>query len=241
MDDGRDRIFDFRMLVPAILCAAAFCPAQAQIAGRTVSVPRGALCVTEGEIGAEGGDRLTVESTKMRAYVNTWTGDALEARFTYLGPTAEESALASGAIRRQFGLKLRAGNACNLVYAMWRIEPESKLVISIKRNPGQTQSSECGNRGYTNIKPRHAAPVPPLEPGRAHTLAAAIEGSELRVTADGREVWEGDLGEEAGELRGPVGVRSDNARLALELKAGVPGGIHPDFRLACKSGPGTSD
>ena len=33
--------------------------------------------------------------------------------------------------------KLRAEDACNLVYVMWRIEPQSRLVVSVKRNPGQ--------------------------------------------------------------------------------------------------------
>ena len=238
---GGDRLCGIKKLISATLCAAALSTAQAQVARRTTAISRASLCVTEGEIGASGGDRLTVETTKMRAYVNTWTADALEARFTYLGPTTQESALGSGAIRRQFGLKLRAQNACNLVYAMWRTEPESKVVVSVKRNPGLSESSECGNRGYINLKPRHAAPVPAPEPGSAHTLGAAIEGSDLHVTVDGREVWEGDLGPNAEALRGPLGIRSDNMRLALELKAGVPAGMHPDFRLACKSGPGVTD
>jgi hypothetical protein len=57
---------------------------------------------------------------------------------------------------------LRAEDACNLVYLMWRIEPESRLVVSVKRNPGQHASAECGNRGYQNVKPRYSAPIPSL-------------------------------------------------------------------------------
>jgi hypothetical protein len=226
-------------IVVLVLLAAA--RTFAQIDGRTLTVPRGSLCVTEGDIGTDGSNRLTVDDTKMRAYVNSWTSDAIEAHFTYLGGTAQESALGSGTIRRQFGLKLRAQNACNLVYAMWRIEPESKVVVSIKKNPGQTTSSECGNRGYQNIKPQRSGPVPVLRPGDAHTLSAELLGSRLRVAVDGTNVWEGDLGPEAEALRGPVGIRSDNVRLAFDLKAGAPAGMHPDFHLACKSGPGVSD
>ena len=48
---------------------------------------------------------------------------------------------------------------------MWRIEPESKLVVSVKSNPGQHTSAECGNRGYRNIKPRRSTPVPVLHSG----------------------------------------------------------------------------
>ncbi len=215
--------------------------ARAQMPAKKIAVSSGNLCVTEGAVVNGAGDRLTVDSPKMRAYVNAWTSQAIEAKFTYLGPTAEESKLGSGEIRRQFGLKLRAQNACNLVYAMWRIEPESKIVVSIKRNPDQTRSSECGNRGYQNIKPQHAAAVPALRPGETHKLTAELDGEELHVFVDSRGVWEGSLGPEAQNLNGPVGIRSDNARLAFDLKAGAMAGMHPDFNIACKSGPEASD
>jgi hypothetical protein len=215
--------------------------ASAQMPAKKIAVSGGNLCVTEGAVTNGAGDRLTVDAPKMRAYVNTWTSQAIEAKFTYVGPTAEETKLGSGEIRRQFGLKLRAQNACNLVYAMWRIEPESKIVVSIKRNPDQTKSSECGNRGYQNIKPQQAAAVPALRPGDAHTLGAELEGNALHVFVDNRVVWEGNLGPEADGFNGPVGIRSDNVRLAFDLKAGATAGMHPDFRLDCKSGPDASD
>jgi hypothetical protein len=177
----------------------------------------------------------------MRAYVNAWTSQTIEAHFTYLGPTAEESRLASGESRRQFGLKLRAQNACNLVYAMWRMEPESKVVVSIKKNPDQVKSSECGNHGYQNIKPRHSTPVPLLRPNDSHTFGAQLNGDELRVFVDDTAVWEGNLGPDARDLKGPVGIRSDNARLAFDLTAGAYVGAHPNYLLACKSGPDASD
>jgi hypothetical protein len=101
----------------------------------------------------------------MRAYVVAATTQVAEARLTYLGPTSADVPLGSGEMRRRFGLKLRAQNACNLVYAMWSIEPESKLVVSIKSNPGMKTSAQCGNRGYRNIKPKRSAPVPRLKPG----------------------------------------------------------------------------
>jgi hypothetical protein len=94
-------------------------------------------------------------------------------------------------MRRQFGLKLRAQDACNLVYAMWRIEPESKLVVSVKSNPGENSSAQCGNRGYQNIKPRRSSPVPTLEPGATHTLHAVMNGAEMQVFADNSLVWDG--------------------------------------------------
>jgi hypothetical protein len=215
--------------------------ACSQTRGKMLDVGRNALCVTEGEIENAPEDRMAVRVPKMRAYVNEWTSQAIEARFTYLGPTAQVSRLGSGAARTQFGLKLEAANACNLIYAMWRIEPENKIAVSVKRNQGQDKSSECGNRGYENIKPRHSAAVPLLREGETHTLAAELRGDGLRVSVDGKDVWEGELGADAGGLKGPVGIRSDNARLAFDLKAGAPGSVHPDSARACRTGAENSD
>jgi hypothetical protein len=189
---------------------------------RLAPVARANLCITEGTLETLAGQRLAVDVPKMRAYVNAYTQPMAEARFTYLGSTGNEAPLASGEMRRQFGLKLRAQDACNLVYAMWRIEPESKLVVSVKTNPGEHTSAECSNRGYQNIKPRHSSPVPTLNPGETHTLRAQMDGAEMQVFADNALVWEGSLGPEALAFDGPVGIRSDNARLQIDLRSGPP-------------------
>ena len=52
-----------------------------------------------------------------------------------------------------------------------------------------------------------------------HTLVAELSGTEMRVFVDDGLVWEGSVGPEALNLEGPVGVRSDNARLEVELRA----------------------
>jgi hypothetical protein len=222
-------------LIALRLCAASPVPG-----GKLVAVSRGSLCVTEGAVEEAAGGRLSVTVPKMRAYVNAMTGSVVEADFTYLGSTGNEARLGSGELRRQFGLKLRAQDACNLVYAMWRIEPESKLVVSVKSNPGQHTSAECGNRGYRNIKAARSKPVPELRPGMAHSLRAEMNGAEMRVFADNALVWEGAVGTEALAFDGPVGVRSDNARLEIELRAGQAlraGGREP----GCRTGPGESE
>ena len=185
-----------------------------------VPVSKANLCVTEGTIDQQPGQSLSVNVSKMRAYVNAFTQPVAEARFTYLGSTPNESPLASGEMRRQFGLKLRAQDACNLVYAMWRIEPESKLVVSVKTNPGQHTSAQCGNRGYTNIKPERSTPVPVLTPGSTHTLRAQMNGAEMEVFADNSLVWEGSVSTDALSFDGPVGLRSDNARLLIDFATG---------------------
>lgn len=194
------------------------------------------LCVTEGSIAELPDQHLSVSVPKMRAYATVSTSQDVTAHFTYLGATGGEARLGSGELRRQFGLKLHAQDACNLVYAMWRIEPESKLVVSVKSNPGQHTSAECGNRGYTNIKPRRSSPVPLLRPGATHTLRAEMNGQDLRVFVDGNPVWEGAVGREALGFGGPVGMRSDNARLEIELEAGRSGGAQPNYQLACRVG-----
>jgi hypothetical protein len=62
-------------------------------------------------------------------------------------------------------------------------------------------------------------PVEAPQIGTTHRLAAALDGAALRVFIDGRPVWDGELGPEALAVDGPVGIRSDNARLELTLFA----------------------
>lgn len=208
---------------------------------RMFHVRREMLCVTEGTIEEGAGQPLSVSVPKMRAYVNRRTSQTVEAHFTYPGGTGNEAKLGSGELRRQFGFKLRAQDPCNLVYAMWRIEPKSQLVVSVKTNPGQHTSAECTNHGYKNIKPSRNSPVPPLRPGESQALRAEMEGEHLRVWADDTLVWEGSAGPKALRLDGPVGIRSDNARLEIELQAGEFSGLHPDDVHPCKSGPSESE
>ncbi len=219
------------MAVAALLGAAphaefirAAIESRARRGAKLESVGRADLCVTKGTIRELPGKRLSVEVPKMRAVVLGTTSQQIEARFTYLGPTTGSAPLGSGEIRRQFGLKLRAQDGCNVVYAMWRIEPEAKLVVSVKSNPGMRTHAECGTRGYQNIKPARATPVPALKPGDSHVLRAEMEGAALLVEVDGAVVWQGEVGAAALSFDGPVGLRSDNARFEIELAALPPHG-----------------
>jgi len=202
---------------------------------KLMPVSRANLCVTEGAIEESHGERLSVSVSKMRAYLNAFTPQVVEAHFTYLGPTENEARLGSGELRRQFGLKLRSQDACNLVYAMWRIEPESKLVVSVKSNPGQHTSAQCGNRGYMNIRPHRSTPVPALHSGDAHTLRAEMNGGEIKVSVDNSPVWEGSVGTDALGFDGPVGIRSDNARLQIDLRVGQPLKAESGHVVGCRS------
>jgi len=203
---------------------------------RSVEIDRQHLCVTDGEVTDLPDHRLSVASPAMRGYAMFTTQQDVTARFTYLGGTDKESRLGSGQIRRQFGLKLHSQDPCNLVYVMWRIDPESKLVVSVKSNPGQHTSAECHNHGYTNIKPRHSSGVPLLRPDSTHSLRAQMSGEDLRVFADDHLVWEGAVGRSAAALVGPVGIRSDNAKLQIDLRAEGSAGAQSGAQLACRKG-----
>jgi hypothetical protein len=205
------------------------------------AIARSALCVTEGDVSSAGASALAVESPKMRAYINQPSADSAQIHFRYLGPTASQSALGSGATLVQFGLKLRAADACNLIYVMWRIEPTLKLVVSVKSNPGQHSSSQCSNHGYQNIKPRSSVPAPQLAAGQSHTLRARLQADELAAFIDDRLVWQGALGPIASGLTGPAGVRSDNARLEFDLKSDHAPASSSSALAGCRTGPEESE
>ena len=76
---------------------------------------------------------------------------------------------------------------------------------------------------------------------RLHTLVAELSGTEMRVFVDDGLVWEGSVGPEALDLEGPVGVRSDNARLQIELRAAQPRKSQPGEAAGCRSGAADSD
>ncbi|MCI0572207.1 MAG: hypothetical protein L0Y66_15735 [Myxococcaceae bacterium] len=163
--------------------------------GRLVRLDRAALEVTHGAVARSADGRLQVDVAKMRAVSRVKGPPVAELRFTYLGPTAEQAPLASGELRRQVGLKLRAQDGCNVVYVMWRLAPKPGLVVSVKRNPGKRSvRDECGTLGYRNVPPSKTSPVPVVREGATHVLRAEMNGEQLRVQVDGRSVWEGDLG-----------------------------------------------
>jgi hypothetical protein len=210
----------------AILISIALVVMTVGVASGSTSLPhsvsRTDLCVTEGTIDElPASHRFIVDSPKMRAYVNAKPVQSIEARFTYLGASSHDVPLGSGTMRRQFGLKLHAQDACNLLYAMWRIEPESKLVVSIKENPGQHLSAECGNRGYRNIKPQRATPTPKLRPGDVHTLRAEMTPTTMNIYIDETLAWQGPLGSDVLKWDNRVGIRSDNVRVQFDLTAPI--------------------
>ena len=176
------------------------------------------LVVTDGAISVQN-SLLFTNSSGMRAVVGSGPyNHTASVKFTYQGLTPAISKLADGEIRSQFGLKLRARDACNLIYVMWRFNSNT-LVVSVKSNPALTTSAQCGDGGYTNILPE--VTMLPMVKDSDHTLTAALSGNTdyLIVTVDGKVVWQGHLGSVATSVDGPVGVRSDNAQLLFSLTA----------------------
>lgn len=177
------------------------------------------LCATNGAISERSDGHLAIDTPSSRAVLRVPSAQTAEIRFRYLGPSAGSKPLASGEMRRQIGLKLRAQDSCNLVYAMWHIEPDSKIAVSVKHNADKHTHAQCGAKGYTFIKARTGADVPRVTPGQLHTLRAELHGDELTVVADGKTVWNGSLGSVVASINGPVGLRTDNARFAFNYYA----------------------
>ncbi|MBL8606364.1 MAG: hypothetical protein JNL38_03550 [Myxococcales bacterium] len=174
------------------------------------------LAVTRGDVTARADGRVDVHEPTVRAVARGGSGAVAALRFTYLGPTAARAPLSSGEVRTQVGLKLLARDGCNVIYAMWRAGPGGGIHVQAKRNPGRSLSLECGAEGYATLRPEAGAPIPPLEVGD-HELRARIEGGRLRVEADGVVAWEGSVEPFVRGLRGPAGLRSDNARFVADL------------------------
>ena len=171
-------------------------------------VAHDSLCVTMGEV-----SDAAIRQPTVRAFARGAGGDAAQLSFTFGGDADTGRALSNGELRRQLGVKLRAQDSCNVVYVMWRLDPRPKLEVSVKANPGKRTHEECGAEGYTKIKPGHSRPLPELAPGSNHTLRAEIVGDDLAAWVDGVLVWSGRLPDEAREIRGPAGMRSDNVKL----------------------------
>jgi hypothetical protein len=215
----RSRLFFMALGLLSPGCMAA----EVQLAsGPLQRVPFSQLLTTEGAVTQAPQERWRVEVPKLRAVVPSSTSSVAELRFTYLGPTKSQPALASGERRQQVGLKLRALDGCNVAYVMWRLAPKPGLVVSVKSNPKHHTSDDCGNRGYTTVDPRENASVPLIEPGDTHVLRAELDGLSLHVLVDGALVWSGELPSKAVASKGPVGLRTDNGRFELELFTQLP-------------------
>jgi len=219
----------------ALLMLAGFPPGGATGQNTLSPVTRRDLCVTNGVIAETRNGTMSVESASSRAVAFNSDGRSAAIRFRYLGPSANAKPLASGELRRQIGLKLRSLNQCNLLYAMWHIEPDSNISVSTKQNPGQSTHEACGAHGYTTIRPTAATRRPKPGVGEWHELRATLKGSDLTLIADGAIAWRGTLPPTFDSIDGPSGLRTDNARFEFTFFT-PPGSKRPAKGCGPKSG-----
>jgi len=219
----------------ALLMTTGLPPAGALGQSALSPVSRRDLCVTNGVITETKTGSMSIESASSRAVAFSSDGRSAAIRFRYLGPSANSKPLASGELRRQIGLKLRSLNQCNLLYAMWHIEPDSNISVSMKQNPGQSTHEACDAHGYTTIKPTAATRRPKPGIGEWHELRATLKGYDLTLIADGAVAWQGTLPRTFDPIDGPSGLRTDNARFEFTFFAG-PGSKRPADRCGPESG-----
>jgi hypothetical protein len=229
-------MFERTFAVLAVVACAPCAFAQTQSDQALRRIDHSDLCVTNGAVSVRPDGRLAIDTPSSRAVIRTTTptdtDQVAEIRFRYLGPTQTSKPLASGELRRQIGLKLRAEDTCNLIYAMWHIEPDAAVAVSIKRNAGMHTHEQCRAGGYVNFKPQRQIEPPPIRPGQTHTLRAELHGNSLTVIADGKVAWHGIFGNELPSLDGPTGFRTDNARFEFEYYAERPSNARPQAEHA---------
>ncbi|MDX6664016.1 MAG: hypothetical protein QOG68_222 [Solirubrobacteraceae bacterium] len=214
-----------RTIALAALTAISLVALNASASARPATwrtVPLAKLSVTSGAVAPYSPSLLSTRSGEMRAVELDNGRHATWGRlvFRLLGASDDTKPLGSGLIRQQIGLKLHAQDPCNLVYVMWRTAPDSAIAVFVKRNAGQTTSSQCGNNGYTDMA---TIPVPAVAAGTRHVLEVrtrrAADGSlVLSVYTDGAllrsQALPADL---VAGLDGSIGVRSDNGAYAFRL------------------------
>lgn len=142
-----------------------------------------------------------------------FSGESLSIKGVYDGPSDPTIANADGSIVRQFGIKMRNANTCNICYVMRVVEPISRIVVSVKNNPGMTLNAECRDGGYTSYA---SVLISQIYPGQEYELSARIaDGTNtLMVYYNKEPIWIGEVG---AAWSGIGGIRTDNVKTHLEV------------------------
>jgi hypothetical protein len=192
-----------------------------------IAIPPQGVYLDSGRLEQDETGAMVLRDAVVRGTAPGSDGQAARLEFTYLGPSKEAAPLASGELRRQVGLKLRARDGCNVLYVMWRLAPASGLHVQVKFNPGLSLHRECRDGGYATVAPQWQGAVPTVAAGQRHSLEARVDGRSLRVGVDGALAWEGRLPDEVLSMEGPAGLRTDNGQFQIVLWASSragPGG-----------------
>jgi hypothetical protein len=203
-------------------------PTGTRVGAALVAIASTTFCPTAGQVAPVGARGLRVTTSGMRGVIAGDLSRSVEIAFVFRGASKDAVPLANGEMRQQIGLKLRAKDTCNVIYVMWHIAPDKGVHVAVKSNPGLVTHAECSDHGYINLESKVSVAAPEIRANQAHTLRADIDGTSLRVHADGVEVWRGALPDEAFAFDGPAGARSDNGKFDFELR--IPGGGKPAAR-----------
>lgn len=201
-----------------VLCASGALPDEVS-APAWLKADLDALCVTNGIVSKGPENWLAIEAASSRATIRDMQpseDQTAELRFRYLGPSQAEKPLASGTLQRQIGVKLQAQDTCNAAFVMWHIEPDPRMMVSVKRNPGIHSQAACGAGGYGFMKPQLRADLPLIRVGETNTLRVELRGLDLVVTANDKVAWRGTL--TAPLPSGPVGFQTDNGRFLVSYQ-----------------------
>jgi hypothetical protein len=171
------------------------------------------VCVTNGEISKQDDKSFAIESPSSRAVVKSSDDNFGAIEFQYLGPTSKDAPLASGRLVRQLGLKLHARDSCNVIYVMWNTDPDVGLQVSTKVNPKKSTHAECGVKGYKMVYQSKPGDIPAIRIGETRRLEAALKERTLTVKIDDKDIWQGELAEDAVKSTGYSGIRTDNVRV----------------------------
>lgn len=165
---------------------------------------------TDGTVSVE--SMLWTSSPSMRGAYTTGQDDTV-VMFEYLGDTATLIPLSDGTYRRQVCAQVLKQDPCNVLYACWR---NTGLVqVSMKSNPTQHTSSECGDGGYTTVG-QFTGPALTSSETLVHSLHLTLNSGHTTLTTqvDATTPVQHSLPSSTTALTSTVfGLRSDNSVL----------------------------
>jgi len=216
------------LLAVTLVVGCALCANSSHAAGAVKAVDYRNLKVTSGKIEQTKSGLFSIKHNTVRATeIRHPGGYARHAklRFSFKGRSDKTRKLASGSIKRQIGLKLRAKNACNLVYVMWSFLPTERITVHTKRNPGKSKSKQCGNNGYKLLKKYDVPASKSALDGRTARLQAdfVTKGSTyyVDVYVDNKRVISVPIDASFGSnVVGAAGLRSDNGKYLFRFWSG---------------------
>ncbi len=189
-----------------------------------VELPLSDLQITSGQDRTRllGSGLIEVKAPVFRATSRSSVSTASQLSFAYREALPNPEPTEGGQVRIQVGQKLMSKDPCNLIYVMWRLFPQERIVVSVKRHSGST-SAECGGQGYTNVASIAVPADLSARSGSYRDLQSVYDPSTrlLSVQINGREIWEGSLPTKLVRgLSGPVGVRADNGHFRFRFYSG---------------------